>query len=96
MSLVRNNPQGNIGFISDLRRINVSITRSKRHMCIIGNSKMLEKSSDLSSLLNIFKNDGVLLNSMDYANLNTTKPSKSFKRVAKAKQNNMLLLSFIV
>jgi len=38
LSLTRSNPQGNIGFLRDLRRLNVSITRARRKLIVIGDS----------------------------------------------------------
>lgn len=80
MSLVRDNPKCAIGFLTDLRRMNVSVTRARRHMCIIGNSKMLKSHTQLSLLLDVFKNDGVIINAMDYLKRNKPAISKR-KRV---------------
>lgn len=41
LSLVRSNPQQNIGFLRDLRRLNVSITRARRKLMIIGDSSTI-------------------------------------------------------
>jgi predicted DNA helicase len=38
LSLVRSNPHGNIGFLRDIRRLNVSLTRAKKKLIIIGDS----------------------------------------------------------
>jgi ATP-dependent RNA/DNA helicase IGHMBP2 len=38
ISLVRSNPQQEIGFLSDLRRMNVAITRAKKKLVVIGDS----------------------------------------------------------
>ncbi|KAK9765523.1 hypothetical protein K7432_006085 [Basidiobolus ranarum] len=38
-SMVRSNDSGEVGFLSDSRRLNVAITRPKRHLCVIGNSE---------------------------------------------------------
>lgn len=41
VSMVRSNAQGTIGFLSDYRRMNVAITRSRNALFIIGNSSTL-------------------------------------------------------
>lgn len=47
ISLVRSSPKGGIdgiGFLSDNRRLNVAITRAKRHCCVIGDSDTVRQS----------------------------------------------------
>ncbi len=41
LSFVRSNEQGEIGFLGDLRRLNVSLTRAKRKLILIGDSSTL-------------------------------------------------------
>ncbi|KAJ3203152.1 hypothetical protein HDU82_006807 [Entophlyctis luteolus] len=40
VSLVRSNDRGEIGFLADWRRLNVAITRARRHLCVIFDSNM--------------------------------------------------------
>ena len=47
ISLVRSSPKGGIdgiGFLNDQRRLNVAITRAKRHCCVIGDSDTVRQS----------------------------------------------------
>lgn len=41
ISLVRSNDQREIGFLSDIRRMNVAMTRAKRHVCLIANTETI-------------------------------------------------------
>lgn len=43
VSLVRSNEQGEVGFLGDRRRLNVAMTRPKRHLCVIGDSETVCK-----------------------------------------------------
>ena len=43
ISLVRNNDAGDIGFLRDLRRMNVAITRARMKLFILGDSKTMNK-----------------------------------------------------
>ena len=41
ISLVRNNAGGEIGFLSDIRRMNVAMTRARRKLLMIGDTATL-------------------------------------------------------
>ena len=43
ISLVRANDDGQIGFLSDLRRMNVAITRARMKLIILGNAATMTK-----------------------------------------------------
>jgi superfamily I DNA and/or RNA helicase len=51
ISLVRSNAEGQIGFLNDLRRSNVAITRAKRRLVIIGDSATLSYHPYYQSLI---------------------------------------------
>lgn len=44
ISLVRSNDEGEIGFLRDKRRLNVAMTRPKRHLCVIGDIELMANS----------------------------------------------------
>ena len=50
LSLVRSNEQAEVGFLSEARRINVSVTRARRSCIIIGDSETLRSDTSLDSL----------------------------------------------
>lgn len=41
ISMTRSNPQGDIGFLSDIRRMNVAMTRARKKLVVVGDSATL-------------------------------------------------------
>ncbi|PFH35643.1 R3H domain-containing protein [Besnoitia besnoiti] len=41
ISLVRSNPRHHVGFLKEVRRLNVAVTRAKRHLLIVGDSETI-------------------------------------------------------
>lgn len=58
ISMVRNNDSGNIGFLSDLRRMNVAMTRARMKLFIIGNSETLIHHKFYKHLYSYFEETG--------------------------------------
>lgn len=59
LSLTRSNSTGQLGFLTDLRRINVAITRARRHLLIIGDSATLGAHPFYERLLTYAQAQGV-------------------------------------
>jgi len=51
VSLVRSNRRGSIGFLADERRLNVAVTRARRHVALVFDSGTLKQQPFLRSLL---------------------------------------------
>ncbi|HIJ15686.1 MAG TPA: IGHMBP2 family helicase, partial [Methanosphaera sp.] len=51
ISTVRSNENGELGFLTDLRRLNVAITRAKRKLIIVGNQKTLSYNPTYKKLI---------------------------------------------
>lgn len=58
ISLTRSNPHGDIGFLSDIRRMNVGMTRAKRKLLLVGDSSTLSAHPFFKDLLAYVKRIG--------------------------------------
>ncbi len=61
LSLVRSNPDQEIGFLSDLRRLNVAITRARRKLIIIGDKKTLMSHRFYKKIISYIEKNGKIL-----------------------------------
>ncbi|TPX62287.1 hypothetical protein PhCBS80983_g00513 [Powellomyces hirtus] len=62
ISLVRSNPDANVGFLKESRRLNVAITRAKRHVCLICDSETIERGDPfLKGIMEWFFEHGEVL-----------------------------------
>jgi superfamily I DNA and/or RNA helicase len=51
ISLIRSKPQGEIGFLSDIRCLNVGMTRARRKLLLVGDSSTLCRHPFFGELL---------------------------------------------
>ena len=58
LSFVRSNREGELGFLKDLRRLNVSLTRAKRKLIFIGDSSTLSTHPTYKRLVEFVKERG--------------------------------------
>ncbi|MEZ6124905.1 MAG: AAA domain-containing protein [Planctomycetaceae bacterium] len=58
MCTVRSNAQGEVGFLSDARRMNVALTRARRKLIVIGDSATLASDDFFAGLLTWFESIG--------------------------------------
>jgi len=58
LSMTRSNDRGEIGFLSDKRRMNVALTRAKRKLIVIGDSSTLAQHEFFDALLRYVEEKG--------------------------------------
>jgi ATP-dependent RNA/DNA helicase IGHMBP2 len=66
MSLVRSNERREVGFLADTRRINVAITRAKRHVAVIGDSDCVSADPFIRGLLDYISSHGEHRSALEY------------------------------
>ncbi len=63
LSLVRSNRQRNLGFLTDLRRLNVSLTRAKKMLIVVGDSSTLKANETYNRFIEFVRRKGMLIDS---------------------------------
>ncbi|CAC5372834.1 IGHMBP2 [Mytilus coruscus] len=66
ISLVRSNPKGEVGFLAEKRRINVAITRARRHLMVICDSETVGHDKFLKSLVEYMTCNGEVQTAHQY------------------------------
>ena len=69
LSLVRSNPTGQVGFLAEPRRLNVAITRAKRHVAVIANVETVAHDPVLQGLVEFLEKHGEMRSAMQYEHL---------------------------
>ena len=67
ISMVRSNEQGEVGFLSDKRRLNVSITRAKQLLAIVGDADTLNGNEFLKQYVDFLYDNAEILSVDDYS-----------------------------
>jgi ATP-dependent RNA/DNA helicase IGHMBP2 len=69
ISLTRSNDNGEIGFLSDTRRMNVALTRAKRKLIVFGDSATLANHSFYKSFLEYIDEIGAYRSAWEFINV---------------------------
>ncbi|CAI7909997.1 unnamed protein product [Closterium sp. NIES-53] len=72
ISMVRSNPYGSVGFLGDRRRMNVAVTRGRRHVAVVADSATVGHNSFLRRLLLHIRSVGRVVGAHDLDNLDST------------------------
>lgn len=95
ISMVRSNLHGEVGFLSDSRRINVAITRARRHLCIICNVQTVSHDPFIKRLIDYMLENGQVRSAFEFVSENdffvgpdaTRKTTTNKAKVKKPKSN---------
>lgn len=69
LSLVRSNENGEIGFLKDLRRLNVALTRARMKLVIIGDVSTLSSDANYLKLLDHVEQKGLYQSGWEYMSM---------------------------
>ena len=79
LSLVRSNSRGEVGFLSDERRINVAITRARRHLCMVCDRQTCKNDKFLNSFFEYCDKFAEMKSGFDYINEDSTTNANNFE-----------------
>ncbi|XP_031725950.1 DNA-binding protein SMUBP-2 [Anarrhichthys ocellatus] len=66
LSLVRSNRKGGVGFLAEDRRINVAVTRARRHVAVVCDTQTVQSHAFLKSLINHMTEFGEVRTAFEY------------------------------
>lgn len=99
ISFVRSNEKRNVGFLSERRRMNVAVTRAKRHLAIIGDSSTCGCDDFIHSLINHVEQFGEIIPPSAYSEYYFPPISENLINIPRSintnstKNNNKTLIS---
>lgn len=67
LSLVRSNEAGDVGFLAEMRRLNVALTRARRHLTVVADSATLAHDPDLMGLVEHLQAHAVYRSGFEFA-----------------------------
>ncbi len=71
ISLVRSNPDEEIGFLDDLRRLNVALTRAKRKLIVVGDAKTLSSNETYKKFIQFVALKGKVIKAQELLKVDT-------------------------
>ncbi|KAK7880609.1 hypothetical protein WMY93_032760, partial [Mugilogobius chulae] len=66
LSLVRSNRKGEVGFLAENRRINVAVTRARRHIAVVCDTQTVQNHPFLKSLIDHMTQSGEVRTAFEY------------------------------
>lgn len=67
LSFVRSNPKRVLGFVENKRRLNVAVTRAKKLLAVVANTKTVGSCKIINDLLKHIKANGIYESGETYA-----------------------------
>ncbi|XP_064476422.1 DNA-binding protein SMUBP-2-like isoform X3 [Ornithodoros turicata] len=67
MSFVRSNTKGTVGFLAEERRINVAVTRARRHLAVVCDSATVSRHPFIKSLVDYLTTNGSVQCAQEYS-----------------------------
>jgi len=69
LSLVRSNPSKTVGFLGERRRLNVAVTRARRHLAVVGDSETVKSDPFLAEFVDYLEQHGEILSANQFADI---------------------------